>query len=203
MELNPKTLSKSENYQLLIGSVLPRPIAFVTSENKDGILNGAPFSFYNVVCADPPLISISIGRKRDGSLKDTSRNIQEHGEFVVHLVDEDNVTEVNGAAASLPPDVSEITQVRMTPVKSHVVHVRGVKEAKIRLECKLHQVIPLGGTTEQPQTDLIIGEVVHYVIDDQYIENNRLNTDNLNPVSRLGKTEYAELGTRFSLDRPK
>ncbi|WP_368731124.1 flavin reductase family protein, partial [Pseudomonas sp. 2995-1] len=92
--LDPKSLTKRENYHLLSTSIVPRPIAFVTSIGQGDVLNGAPFSFFNVVSAEPPLISISVGRK-NGVSKDTARNILENGEFVVHVTDEKNVSQVN------------------------------------------------------------------------------------------------------------
>src|SRR5690606_20166550 len=125
-----------ENYKFLIGSVIPRPVAFVTSLSKDGVLNGAPFSYFNIVSSNPPLISLSVQRSK-GERKDTARNIIQTGEFVVHIVDEDHVKKINETAASLPADESEIEYAGLTPVKSDIVSVAGIKEAKIRMECVL------------------------------------------------------------------
>lgn len=202
MYLDPKLLTRQENYKLLISSVLPRPIAFVTSKSEDGVLNGAPFSFYNVVTSDPPLISISVGRKQNGERKDTSRNILSTKEFVVHVVDWNNVHAVNETAANYPAEVSEIIKAGLTEIPSKVVAVPAIKEAKVRLECKLHQSIPLGGTTEAPITDLIIGEVVHYYVEDPLYKDGLVNTEKLLPLSRLAGLDYGKIGEIFPLERP-
>ena len=105
--IDPKTISERENYKFLIGSIIPRPIAFVTSLSEEGVLNGAPFSYFNIVSSNPPMISLSIQRS-GGKQKDTARNILHSKEFVIHIVDEDNVMKINETAATLPPDKSEI-----------------------------------------------------------------------------------------------
>jgi flavin reductase (DIM6/NTAB) family NADH-FMN oxidoreductase RutF len=202
MNIDPSKLTRSENYQLLIGSVLPRPIAFVTSINNEGVVNAAPFSFYNVITANPPLISISIGRKPNGVLKDTARNIIEGKEFVVHVVDNANVQLVNETSADFPPDVSEVAEVGFTLENSEKVNVASIKEAKIKLECKLSQALTLGGTEDEPSCDFIIGEVVNYRVEDDLYLEGKIDTGKLEPVSRLGGTDYGRLGAMFSLPRP-
>ena len=107
LSIDPTKNTERENYKLLIGSIIPRPIAFVTSISQDGVLNGAPFSYFNIVSSNPPLVSVSIQRS-GGKQKDTARNILETKEFVIHVVDELNVDQINQTAASLPPDQSEI-----------------------------------------------------------------------------------------------
>ena len=110
--------------------------------NKDGVLNGAPYSYFNIVAANPPLISVSVQRKA-GERKDTSRNAIEKGEFVVHISDESYVAAINETAANLPPNESEIELAKLTPIESDVISVPGVKEANIRMECVLERAIPL------------------------------------------------------------
>ncbi len=100
LSINPNEQSEKENYKLLTGSIIPRPVAFVTSVTKDGVLNGAPYSYFNIVAANPPLISVSVQRKA-GERKDTSRNAIEKGEFVVHISDESYVAAINETAANL------------------------------------------------------------------------------------------------------
>ena len=116
LSIDPSVNTERENYKLLIGSIIPRPIAFVTTISKDGILNGAPFSYFNIVSSNPPMISLSIGRA-GGRQKDTARNIIESKEFVVHIVDEQNVEQINQTAANLPPHQSEIELAGLTPVE--------------------------------------------------------------------------------------
>ena len=201
LSFDPENNTERENYKLLIGSIVPRPIAFVTSVAKDGTVNGAPFSYFNIVSSNPPMISISIQRIA-GLEKDTARNISESREFVVHIVDEQNVDKVNETAASLPPNESEIEKVGLTLVQSENVSVPGIKEAKVRFECTLERSIELG-EADSTGTDLIIGKIVKYHIDESVYEDGRINHKVLGAVSRLAGTNYAKIGDVFSLVRPK
>lgn len=117
LSIDPNTKTERENYKFLIGSIIPRPVAFVTSLSEEGVLNGAPFSYFNIVSSNPPMISLSIQRFA-GSQKDTARNILNSKEFVVHIVDEQNVEKINLTAASLPPSQSEVQLAELTPVES-------------------------------------------------------------------------------------
>jgi len=201
LSFDPSKNTERENYKLLIGSIIPRPIAFVTSLSKDGTLNGAPFSYFNIVSSNPPMISLAIQRN-GGKQKDTARNIMEKKEFVVHIVDQDNVEKVNETAASLPPNQSEIELAQLTPVNSTKVSVPGIKEAKVRFECTLEHSVELGGK-DSPSCDLIIGKVVQFHIDEDIHQNGRINPHALGAISRLAGQSYAEIGEIFELERPK
>ncbi|MEH7336806.1 flavin reductase family protein [Neobacillus drentensis] len=201
LSIDPATNTERENYKFLIGSIIPRPIAFVTTISKDGILNGAPFSYFNIVTANPPMISLAIQRP-EGRQKDTARNIIEAKEFVVHIVDEQNVEKVNKTAAILPPDQSEIELANLTPIDSIKISVPGVEEAKIRMECVLEHSVELGGS-ESPGSDLIIGKVVQFHIDNEIYEKGRINPRGLAAVSRLAGNNYAKIGEIFEIERPK
>lgn len=196
LSIDPNEQSERENYKLLIGSVIPRPIAFVTSQSADGALNAAPFSYFNVVSSEPPMISVSV-QSRAGSAKDTAQNAIQTGEFVVHIVDEDNVEQINRTAASLPPGENELNLTELTIAASESIDVPGVNESKVRFECRLEQVVELGGTR------LLIGKVVRFHVDESVYENGRILHDRLKPVSRLAGTNYAKLGEVFSIERPK
>lgn len=200
LSLNPKNNSERENYKLLIGSIVPRPIAFVTSVGEDGTINGAPFSYFNIVSSNPPMISIAIQRK-NGERKDTARNVSEKHEFVVHIVDEDNVEKINITAASLPPNESEIDKADLTLISSESISTPGIKEAKVRFECILEQIVELG-EEGAITTDLLIGKIVHYHIDESIYERGRINNDSLKAVSRLAGSNYAKIGEVFSIERP-
>lgn len=200
LSIDPKQNSERDNYKLLIGSIIPRPIAFVTTLSENGIVNGAPFSYFNIVSSNPPMVSLAIQRPSD-RLKDTARNIYNNEEFVVHIVDEENVAKINETAASLPATESEIERTNLTTVQSEKVTVPGVREAKVRMECRLVQAIPLGG--EQPSSDLFIGEVVQFHVDEAIYEDGRIDPRGLNAVSRLAGTNYASIGHIFSIERPK
>ncbi|WP_338453161.1 flavin reductase family protein [Niallia oryzisoli] len=198
--IDPSTNTERENYKLLIGSIIPRPIAFVTTTSKEGILNGAPFSYFNIVSSNPPMISLAIQRS-NGRQKDTARNIIESHEFVIHIVDEQNVEKINQTAASLPSDQSEIELSGLTPVKSTKVTVPGVMEAKIRMECTLEHSLELGGS-DSPVVDLIIGKVIQFHIENDIYENGRINPMGLRAVSRLAGHDYAVIGDIFTIERP-
>ncbi|MHA6261212.1 flavin reductase family protein [Sporosarcina sp. CAU 1771] len=200
ISIDPQKNSERDNYKLLIGSIIPRPIAFVTTESTDDVVNAAPFSYFNIVSSNPPMVSLSIQRPGE-ERKDTARNIYETEQFVVHIVDDENVAEVNKTAASLPATESEIGLTNLTLVKSESITVPGVKEAKVRMECKLVQAIPLGG--DGPGSDLFIGEVVRFHIDEDIYEDGRIDPRGLNAISRLAGASYAAIGEIFAIDRPK
>jgi flavin reductase (DIM6/NTAB) family NADH-FMN oxidoreductase RutF len=199
--IDPSENTVRENYKFLIGSIVPRPIAFVTTKSKEGTINGAPFSYFNIVSADPPLISISVQRS-SGKQKDTARNIMEVKEFVIHIVDQHNVEKVNQTAANLPSDQSEIELAELSLVNSKKISVPGVKEAKIRFECKLEKIYEFGGK-ETPSCDLIIGEIVQFHIEEEIYENGRIDPNGLAAVSRLAGNDYATIGKIFTIERPK
>ncbi|MFC4767260.1 flavin reductase family protein [Effusibacillus consociatus] len=200
MRLDPKDLSDLEVYKLLIGLVTPRPIAFVTTLSETGTVNAAPFSFFNVVCDDPPMLSIAVGRKDGGECKDTSRNIRNSGEFVIHVTEEKLIEQINHCSCPYPPNISEVERAGLHTIPSEKIKVPRVGECSVAMECKLHQILELGNG---PAYDLIIGEVVCFHVDDRMIENGRIKVEELSPVARLAGTEYTKLGDRFSLDRPK
>jgi len=201
ISIDPSKNTERENYKFLIGSIIPRPIAFVTSLSKQGVLNGAPFSYFNIVSANPPLISLAIQRS-GGRQKDTARNIIDLKEFVVHIVDEHNVELINKTAASLPPDQSEIELAQLTPVKSVKVSTPGVKEAKIRMECRLEHSLEVGGE-DSPGCDFIIGRIVQYHIESDLYESGRIDPKGLAAVSRLAGNNYAKIGEIFDIERPQ
>lgn len=193
--IDPKDNTERDNYKLLVGSIIPRPVAFVTTLSQDGVLNGAPFSYFNIVSSNPPMISLSI-QHSGGLPKDTARNILDQKEFVVHIVDRDNVEQVNITAASLPPDQSEISVAGLTPVDSRIISVPGVKEAKIRMECVLEHAVKF------PGFELLIGRVVQFHIEDEIYDQGRIDPLKLAAVSRLAGNNYAGVGEIFTIERP-
>jgi flavin reductase (DIM6/NTAB) family NADH-FMN oxidoreductase RutF len=199
--LDSAALSEREGYKLLIGSIVPRPIAFVTTLSQDGVLNAAPFSFFNIVSSNPPMVSVSVQR-RNGEPKDTSRNAMETGEFVVHVTDESYIAKINETAANLPSEESEVPLAGLTPTASTKVAVPGVAEAKIRMECVMERSIPLGGEEGSPACDLLIGRVVYFHLDEAVYENGYIDPVKLAPVARLAGSWYAKLGETFSIERP-
>lgn len=199
--INPNQLSDIQNYKLLSGSVIPRPIAFVTSEDEKGNLNGAPFSFFNVVNNKPPMIAIAAQRS-NGKRKDTAINIEKTKEFVVHITDEFNIEDINETTAPLKYEDNELERTSLTLISSSIIQTPAVKEANIRFECKLDQIIQLG--TKNDGADLIIGEVVMYHIsEDVYFEDSKIDSNQLKPVARLAGNNYSKLGDIFTIKRPE
>ncbi|WP_049334609.1 flavin reductase family protein [Staphylococcus hominis] len=199
--INPNQLSDIQNYKLLSGSVIPRPIAFITSEDEKGNLNGAPFSFFNVVNNKPPMIAIAAQRS-NGKRKDTAINIEKTKEFVVHITDEFNIEDINETAEPLKYEDNELERTSLTLISSSIIQTPAVKEANIRFECKLDQMIQLG--TKNDGADLIIGEVVMYHInEDVYFEDSKIDFNQLKPVARLAGNNYSKLGDTFTIKRPE
>ncbi|PKR78370.1 hypothetical protein CEY16_01025 [Halalkalibacillus sediminis] len=201
ISINAASLNKKENYKLLSGSVIPRPIAFVTSMDSEGTLNAAPFSFFNVVSAEPPMIAFSVGRVDGKMAKHTSRNILKNKEFVVHIVDETILHEMNQTAAPYEDGISEVDKVNLTSIDSEKVTVPSLKEPKIRMECRLSQSIPLGKDGVY-SNDLLIGEVLCYHFDEAVYEDGKIIAEALNPVARLAGPNYANLGNYQTIARP-
>ncbi|MBX9973716.1 flavin reductase family protein [Cytobacillus firmus] len=189
MELNPSSLEWNNAYKLLVGSILPRPIAFVTTMDADGKVNAAPFSFFTAICADPMLICFSPMRKgTDGSKKDTLANIEATKEFVINIVSEDFTEKMNICAADYPTGTDELVAAGLTKEKSAAVNPPRVKESKVHLECSLHQVLHYG---EQPGSgSLVIGKVEHVHVAEELYENGRINSEKLKPVGRMAGHIY-------------
>jgi flavin reductase (DIM6/NTAB) family NADH-FMN oxidoreductase RutF len=143
MQLDPQTLPQQSIYKLLIGSVVPRPIAWVSTISDDGIFNLAPFSFFMGVCGDPPTIAFSSGRREHGK-KDTIRNLEHSGDFVVNLVDDARAEQMNLTSGDYPPDVDEFALAGLTPAVGVKVKAPRIVEAPINMECRVVQILPVG-----------------------------------------------------------
>lgn len=200
-KLRPEDLTQKENYKLLIGSVIPRPIALVTTQSEEGVLNIAPFSFFNVVTSEPPILSIGIKRV-DGKPKDTASNIMQQKEAVVHIVDTDNVADANETAAMLDSGDSEILRTQFETVDSEKVSVPGLKQSKARFETELYDAIEIK-TDGVTVTDLLLLEIKQYHFDEEVYEDGYINKDKLSAVSRLAGNDYAEIGHTFTIKRPQ
>jgi flavin reductase (DIM6/NTAB) family NADH-FMN oxidoreductase RutF len=201
ISVNPESLTERDNYKFLTGSIIPRPIALVTTQSETGTINIAPFSFFNIVSSNPPMISISVQRK-EGVSKDTARNAIQTGEFVVHITDENNVADANRTAKELPSEESELGLTNFTLAVSDRVSVPGLEEAKVRFECTLEQSIPLAGSKNEPGCDLLIGKIVCYHIEQDIYHNGRIDPNGLKPVARLAGHTYTKLGELFEIERP-
>lgn len=187
--LDPEEMSGRDVYGLLTSLVVPRPIALVTTESRDGVLNCAPFSFYQGVCGVPPIISLSIARNRSG-LKDTFRNILLNSEFVVHTPRTEHLDQVERSAESFGPEVSEVEKIGFTPTESDVVDVPGLEEPATRMECRLHDQFPVAGG----KVTVLYGEVVCFHVDEEVYDGEDVDYDELDPLARLGPNAYTNLG---------
>jgi flavin reductase (DIM6/NTAB) family NADH-FMN oxidoreductase RutF len=198
MIIDPKTVPANVNYRILVGAVVPRPIAFVSTVSPEGVYNLAPFSFFNVVCGDPPVVCFSpIWRNPP---KDTIVNIRDTGEFVVNIVSEEFAEKMNVCSGEYPSNVDEFKMSGLTPVASVVIRPPRVQESHVNMECRLMQIIevsarPMGGS-------LVLGEVVRFHVDDAVIDDFKIDADKLRAVGRMSGYDYARTRDRFALVRP-
>jgi flavin reductase (DIM6/NTAB) family NADH-FMN oxidoreductase RutF len=195
MQIDPAALSSRESYQLMISCIIPRPIAFVTTLSRDGISNLAPFSFFNGVSSDPPVLSIAVATKRDGSKKDTWRNIEETGEFVVNVVVTELMDAVIVGAREMPHNVSELEASGLQAAPSAIVKPPRLAESPINLECRLLRIVEVEGT------GLILGRVVMVHAKDEILVGGRVDPRRLSFVGRLGDDLYCRVSDLFERKR--
>ena len=186
--------------RVLTGVVVPRPIAFVSTMSKDGLINLAPYSFFNAVAYDPPTIVFSSSRHAGDKRKDTLAHIEETGEFVVNIVVDDIAEAMNRTAAEYPSEVSEFEIAGLTPAPSQQVRPPRVAESPVNMECRLLQVVPLG--QGEHQHGLVIGQIVLMHIRDDIIEGHRINHQRLKPTGRLAGSMYCHTSEVFEMVRP-
>lgn len=199
MEISISQIERQDKYKLLIGCVVPRPIAWITSINEAGLVNVAPFSYFNVACIDPMMVSVAVARKPGQVMKDTSRNIAATREFVINMVDASNVEAVNQSSADYPSTISEVEAIGLTKAPSVLVKPPRLQESRIHFECRLHNIITLG---DPAASDLIIAEVVHVHVDDSLYHQGRIDIEQFAPVSRLAGHSYGMIGEIFDRPRP-
>ena len=189
-----------ELYKLIIGCVVPRPIAWVATRGHNGVDNLAPFSFFNAVGSNPPTLAFSCG-DRGEEMKDTSRNLTEQPDFVVHIVSETMAEKMNETCADFGAHVSEFTESGLTPVPGTVVRAARIKEALVAMECRVSHHLRLG--EKPPRSSHILGEVLYWHIDDSLLmERGRINADVLQAIGRMGGVDYVGTANRFGIDRP-
>ena len=201
MIVDPGGTDPRNVYKLMIGTILPRPIAFVSTVSAQGVRNLAPFSFFTGVSANPPVIAFSpTVRPTDGRQKDTLNNIEATREFVVNIVSEEFAEKMNICSGEYPPEVDEFEVSGLTPVASDLVKPPRVAESKVNMECRLVQVVrvsekPLGGS-------IVLGEIVRFHIEDALFEDFRIDPDKLRAIGRMGGNGYTRTRDRFEMIRP-
>lgn len=208
MDVQPTDLPYRDFYSLLITTVAPRPIAWVSSMSKDGGHNLAPFSFFNVLCATPPLLGFCPGtRSRDlreslgSGYKDTLRNVRDTGEFVVNIVTYELREPMNLTSGDYAHTVDEFEVAKLKMRPSRCVKPPHVADSLINYECKLFQILDFG--TEEKGGSLVIGEIVSIHIDDSVLKDGRVDGSRLDLIGRMGGPQYCRTTDRFNLARPE
>jgi flavin reductase (DIM6/NTAB) family NADH-FMN oxidoreductase RutF len=208
MIVSPSDLSHSELYSILLNSVAPRPIAWVSTVNTSGQLNLAPFSFFNCVCVDPPLLAFAPGLRRPkqtegsrGEAKDTLRNVRETKEFVVNIVTYRLAEAMNLTSGEYDAAVNEFELAKVTPQASAAVRPPRVAESPVSFECKLHQILDF--STAPTSSSLVIGQIVSIHVNDAHLKEGKLDRNLLDMIGRMGGMQYTRTTQRFEMGRPK
>ncbi len=189
-ELTPK-----ERYKLLIGTVIPRPIAFITTLSKDGRRNAGPFSFFNVLTHDPAIVAIGVENYEDGRMKDTSRNIRETEEFIVHIVDDALAAQMEICAIKFGPDVDELAEAGLETVPGTIVKAPRIVTAPAALECRRYMTLEVGKARE-----IILGQVLGvHVRADAVDERLHVDQHKMDAIGRLGGHSYARTREQFDI----
>jgi len=189
MHFPASDLNPEQTYRLMSGIIVPRPIAWISTINANGVVNLAPFSCYTFVSNQPPMVGINIGRKA-GERKDTGRNIMENGHFVVNIADETLLDPLHESAQEHPPEISEAELLRLEVLAGELIATPRLAAAPISLECRLHSVTPFGNTG----AEFFVGEVVMFHIRDGLMQDGKIDTGTLRPICRIGGPNYASLG---------
>lgn len=201
MIIDPSAATYPDIYRLMTGIIVPRPIAFVSTMSADGIRNLAPFSFFNGVCSNPPVICFSTAIRRDGARKDTYTNIATTKEFVVNAVPFEIAEQMNRCSADVPPEVDEFNLSGLTPLACDLVRCPRVKESPVSMECRLLQIVDFG--SEPGSASTIFGRVLRFHILEELFEGGRIDPGRLDAVGRMGGSTYVRTRERFSMIRPK
>lgn len=202
MIIDPKDHSSDGFYMVMLQSIIPRPIAWVLTENAAGTHNVAPFSFYNGVAGEPPLLMLAVGRKDDGARKDTWVNIMERSEFVVHVPPVELAAAMVATSKGLPYGESEVALAGLTLEAVEGERLPRIKGARVALFCRRHSITEVGAE----KLGLILGEVTKIWADDAVAraEGSKIFIDpkKVDPLMRLGGADYARLGEVFPVKRP-
>jgi len=195
-------LGSTPIYKLMIGAIVPRPIALISTQSRAGVGNLAPFSFFNGVSSRPPCLMVAITRKPDGSKKDTLRNIEETGQFVVNSVGHWMTEPMNHCSAEYPFGVDEMVQVGLTPLPSVRVAPRRVKESPIHFECELYKTLEVG-EGDVGSAVIVVGKILMMHVHAKAYKDGRVLLDEIAPVSRLAGASYGLTSGVFEIPRPR
>jgi flavin reductase (DIM6/NTAB) family NADH-FMN oxidoreductase RutF len=201
LAFDPANHSTGDIYKLMIGSIVPRPIALVSSVDEANVRNLAPFSYFTACSANPPVVVFCpMLRPLPPMAKDTLRNIMATREFVVNIVSEEFVERMNATAAQVGPEVDEFELSGLTPLPSELIKPARVAESHVHMECRLLQVVHV---SDQPGGgSVVLGQVLRFHVSEDYIEDFRIDPDKLRAVGRMAGSTYARTTDRFELERP-
>jgi flavin reductase (DIM6/NTAB) family NADH-FMN oxidoreductase RutF len=200
--LDPAQITPNDIYKLMIGMIVPRPIAFVSSIDAEGVRNLAPFSYFTACSSHPPVVCFCTSVRSDPRpYKDTLQNIKATGEFVVNIVSEEFAAQMNACSADVPPEVDEFELSGLTPLSSDLVKPPRVAESKVQMECRLRQIVPV---SDMPGGGiLVLGEVLRFHVLDELLNGYKIDPDKLNAIGRMGGPTYVRTHDRFDMPRPK
>jgi flavin reductase (DIM6/NTAB) family NADH-FMN oxidoreductase RutF len=201
MNIDPETLAARDRYRLMIATILPRPIAWVSTVSPDGVSNLAPFSFFTGIAASPMSVCFAPVNDRNGNKKDTLINIEATKQFVVNIVNEANAVKMNQTSAPYPYGVSEFEKAGLTPLPSLKVKPPRVAESPVSYECELIQIVRLGSGALAG--NLVIGKVVHFHCDDKIYAEGGIRHQDLKTIGRMEGSWYARTTDAFELPRPE
>jgi flavin reductase (DIM6/NTAB) family NADH-FMN oxidoreductase RutF len=201
LAFDPANHSTNDIYKLMVGSIVPRPIALVSSVDEGGVRNLAPFSYFTACSSNPPVVVFCpILRPVPPMAKDTLRNILATREFVVNIVSEEFAERMNATAAQVLPEVDEFVLSGLTPIASDLIKPARVAESQIHMECRLLQVVQV---SDQPGGgNLVLGEVLRFHVRPDIIKNFRIDPDKLRAIGRMAGSTYVRTSDRFDLERP-
>ena len=201
MIFDPDTLHFQETHKLMIGSIVPRPIAFVSTSNKNGENNIAPFSYFNGVCSSPPTIMFAPSRRGwDGSEKDTLINIRETIQFAVNIVSESFAEKMVHCSTDYEKDVDEFIVSGLNPIRSKKITSPRLQEAKISFECELNQIVEIGDG-KAGSGFVVIGTIILFHIDQDVFVDGKIDLKKLNPIGRLAGNWYTRLTDNYKIKR--
>lgn len=203
MLIDPVATSSADIYRVMIRAIVPRPIAWVSTISEDGLANVAPFSFFTAITTNPPTLCFAPGRRTNGGgKKDTLRNIEATGEFVVNVVTEALAEKMNRTATDFPSGVSEFDEVGLTATPSQLLGAPRVAESPVSFECRRYDVVHIGPSGVGGGA-LVIGEIVMIHVDESIVSDGKIDPERLAAVGRLGGMEYTRTRDRFTMVREK
>lgn len=199
---DPEKLPAGDVYKLMIGTIVPRPIAFVSTVDAAGVRNLAPFSYFTGCSTNPPVVCFcSAVRSGPNPHKDTLRNIEATGEFVINVVTEEIAGQMNRTAIEAPPEVDEFEFSGLTPLASDLIRPPRVTESKIQMECRLRQIVRV---SEKPGGgSLVLGDVLRFHVLESLLDGYKVDPGKLKAIGRMGGPSYVRTQDRFDMDRPK